>query len=134
MSGLSIGLSALDVNQRLLDLTGQNVSNANTPGYHRQVADLAMSALGGPVGGGVEITQVNRLIDAPLEQAILGNTGDLQSLNTQFSTLNQVQSQFQTGGSSLDTLLNNLFSQLTRWPPRRATRPSAASCCPPPRP
>ena len=40
MSSLSIGLSGLQVSQRLLDLAGQNIANANTPGYHREVADL----------------------------------------------------------------------------------------------
>ena len=36
-SAISIGLSGLTVNQQLLDLAGQNVSNANTPGYTREV-------------------------------------------------------------------------------------------------
>ena len=40
MSALSTGLSALRVSQQLLQLTGQNIANANTPGYHRQIAEL----------------------------------------------------------------------------------------------
>ena len=53
MMGFSIGLSGLSVNQRLIDLTGQNITNAGTPGYHRQVGNLVPIAYGQQVGGGV---------------------------------------------------------------------------------
>ena len=38
MDSLSIGVSALAVSQKLIHLTGQNIANAGTPGYHLQVA------------------------------------------------------------------------------------------------
>jgi flagellar hook-associated protein 1 FlgK len=114
MSALSIGVSALDVTQRLLDLTGQNVANAGTPGYHRQVADLVMTTAGGAVGTGVDIAQVRRLIDDGLERAILGNTSDTQNVSTQLNTLQQVQAQLQPSDGSVNTLLSNLFNQMTQ--------------------
>ncbi|MHB8171465.1 MAG: flagellar basal body protein, partial [Thermincolia bacterium] len=40
--GLEIGRSALQAQQRALDVTGQNIANANAPGYTRQ--DAVMSA------------------------------------------------------------------------------------------
>ena len=36
MSSFDIGLSALKASQRGIDLAGQNLANATTPGYHRQ--------------------------------------------------------------------------------------------------
>ena len=35
-SSLNLGVSALSAAQRALDVTGQNLSNANTDGYSRQ--------------------------------------------------------------------------------------------------
>ena len=37
---LSIALSALQSERKALSVTGQNIANANTPGYTRQRADL----------------------------------------------------------------------------------------------
>ena len=75
-SGLSTALSALYAQRRGLDVTGQNVANANTEGYSRQRPVL--EAVGAPVtpaffstyegaGGGVDVADVQRLRDAFLE-------------------------------------------------------------------
>ena len=70
MPALSIGFSALQVSQRLLDLTGENIANANTPNYHRQVADLAERILGAPTGLGVEVKNLTRVVSRSLEDAV----------------------------------------------------------------
>ena len=41
MSDLSIGVSALNAAELALQVIGQNIANAGTPGYHRQVAMLS---------------------------------------------------------------------------------------------
>ena len=111
MSSLSIGLSALTVNQQLLNLTGQNVSNANTPGYHRQVADLSARTDGLPVGTGVDITRINRIIDNVLEQALNNNSSASQNVSTQLNGMQQVQTMLSPGTGSLNDLLQNFFNQ-----------------------
>ena len=45
-SSLNIGTSAIHAAQRGLDVTGQNIANAATPGYTRQRVDL--ESIGGP--------------------------------------------------------------------------------------
>ena len=40
MLGFSIGLRALDAAQQAMDVIGQNVSNAATPGYSRRLTEL----------------------------------------------------------------------------------------------
>src|SRR5271165_1815423 len=116
MSSISIGLTGLQVNQRLLDLTGQNITNANTPGYHRQVADLAENPpatnSGIAVGQGVEITGFTREVNQALEQAVITNTAASGSTSTQLSGLNQLQSYLATGTGTLHDALGNLFTQL----------------------
>ena len=41
MKAFDIGLSALRAQQLTLSVQGNNLANAATPGYHRQVAALA---------------------------------------------------------------------------------------------
>ena len=125
MSGLWIGLSGLTVNQRLIDLTGQNITNAGTPGYHRQVADLAALAYGQLVGAGVAIQGVTRYTDSLVDGAVNQNNTELQNLTSQLTTMNQVQSYLASGSGSLDTLLTQFFnqvSQLTAHPDDAAQR------------
>ena len=75
-SGLSVALSALHAQRRGLDVTGQNVANANTEGYSRQ--RVVLDSVGAPAvpaffakydgaGGGVAVSDVQRLRDAFLE-------------------------------------------------------------------
>lgn len=112
MSSLSIGLTGLDVNQQLLALTGQNIENANTPGYHNQVANLAEIANGGEIGAGVQITDVSRNTSAVLQQAVNANASSLNSSQTQLDGLNQLQTFLATGTGTLHDSLISLFSDL----------------------
>jgi flagellar hook-associated protein 1 FlgK len=113
MSSLSIGLSGLLVDQRLLDLTGQNITNANTPDYHNQVADLAENVnTGDSVGAGVSITGITREVNQLLEQAATSNSSDSSSTSTQLDSLNQVQSFLATGTGTLHDSLGNLLNDL----------------------
>jgi flagellar hook-associated protein 1 FlgK len=85
VSGLQVGLSGLAAQRRALEVAGQNIANASTEGYHRQVAQL--QALGGPVlpafwshsdgvGQGVTVSGVSRSYDQFLEsQALAQHAG-----------------------------------------------------------
>lgn len=42
--GLEIAKTGLFVSQKALEVTGHNIANANTPGYTRQVVDMALIA------------------------------------------------------------------------------------------
>jgi flagellar hook-associated protein 1 FlgK len=76
--GLEIGRRGLQAQQRALDVTGHNVTNANTPGFTRQEAVLVTTTPfpvpslnrpwgAGQVGTGVEIAEIRRLRDAFLD-------------------------------------------------------------------
>src|SRR5579864_3182630 len=112
MSSLSIGLSAMSVDQQVLDLIGQNVANANTPGYHRQVAELAALSDGQNIGTGVDITQFRRIISTALETQINQNSFENGNVSAQLDNLNQVQSFLDTGSGSLSDLLSRFFNQM----------------------
>ena len=48
-SGFNTALSALQANQKRLDITGQNLSNMNTPGYTRQELKTSSLNYSGPI-------------------------------------------------------------------------------------
>ena len=78
--GINMASRALQADQRALEVTGQNITNANVPGYSRQVAVL--TSISGPgamtldeagsavaPGGGVDVAVVQRTHAAWLDQA-----------------------------------------------------------------
>lgn len=76
LSSLTTALSALYAQRRGLDVTGNNIANANTEGYTRQRVNMVANA--GPVapavfskwngvGQGVDVTGITRLRDAFLD-------------------------------------------------------------------
>ncbi len=75
--GLNTALTSLYAQRRGLDVTGQNIANANTEGYTRQRVVLSsqnanlvpgMYATSTEPGGGVAVSSVDRLRNAGLDQ------------------------------------------------------------------
>src|SRR5262245_26031726 len=64
---LNTSISGLLAFQRALDVTSHNITNANTPGYSRQLPDFQTrtpQSLGGNwVGSGADVSAVNRAYD-----------------------------------------------------------------------
>lgn len=115
MSSLNIGLSALRITQRQLEIVGQNIANANTPGFHRKEAILE-SVPGGPAdaGLGVAIKEVRRLNNDLLENAIVRNSSEASDVSTHLSYLNQVETLLAPGEGSLQDLVEKFFNEAQR--------------------
>ncbi len=125
MSALSIGISGLLVSQRLMNLAGQNIANANTPNYHRQVAELGARVAGTAIGTGVEINRISRITDPLLEGAVLRNTVASNDVSARLDGLNQLQAALAPGTGSLHDLLEKFFNEaqtLTTQPDNLAQR------------
>ncbi|WP_129339086.1 flagellar hook-associated protein FlgK [Cellulomonas endophytica] len=78
-SGIGTALSSLNAHRQALDVTSQNVANANTVGYTRQRATMVASPTAvnpsmfqsaSGVGDGVRVTGVERLADAFLDAQV----------------------------------------------------------------
>src|SRR5438552_1110432 len=110
MSSLSIGLTGLLVNQRMITLTGQNITNANTPNYHRQVGALSPLVVGGAVGAGVELQSITRVVNQSLEDAIVRNTSGQSSTSASLDGLNQLQSLLAPGNGTLHDAVVAFFN------------------------
>lgn len=92
MSGsFSIGRSGLAASQLGMNITGNNIANANTPGFSRQRVDLAPSAnqIQGRlrIGSGVDVQGIRRLTDQALQQRLLASTSAESAASTNSSLL-----------------------------------------------
>lgn len=83
-SSLNAGLTGLYAAQRLIEVSGQNINNLNTPGYTRQRVEQRALGIGSepsifagsvPQGGGVEIARIRRLDDFFLDAKLRLETG-----------------------------------------------------------
>ena len=99
-----------------IDIVGQNVANANTPGYHRQVAGLATRSpvvvAGLERGTGVEVTQIDRVRSGVLEATLLEYSGDLASVETQLETARQLEALIGFGDGSLSDRVAVLYQRM----------------------
>jgi flagellar hook-associated protein 1 len=108
----AIGISALNVGQRAIDLIGQNVANATTPGYHRQRVALVNRVVGDDVGGGVAIRRLTRYTSPPARTAILSSNAALSKLSARLDNQRQAEALFATGDGAIDGRLTAFFNQL----------------------
>ncbi|HUO47455.1 MAG TPA: flagellar hook-associated protein FlgK [Acidimicrobiales bacterium] len=109
---LGIAASGLDAQQTVMDTIAQNLSNANTPGYVAQTADLSTLTGGGDtlgVGGGVQVTAITQASDGLLA----ANLQQAQGALSQSTALQQVLSGAQATFAEPGT--NGLSAQLSAF-------------------
>ena len=103
---LSTSVSGLLAFQRALDTTSHNITNANTPGYSRQVAEFMtrnpQQAGNGWVGNGVDVTTIQRQYD----DFLAGQSRSASSSYNQFAT-------YATQAARVSNLLGNTTTGLT---------------------
>jgi len=119
MDSFSIGISGLDAAQKAIDVIGNNVANAATPGYHRQRINLdpAYAKQMGSVllGGGVSFANVTREIDNFVEQEILRQQSSLAQLSREVDSLGTVENAFgelSTEDGGLNAVIDKFFNSL----------------------
>jgi flagellar hook-associated protein 1 FlgK len=125
---MSIALQSLLAQQGALGVVANNVANANTPGYSREIPILEESPpiLRGNVlvGTGVTMSSVESVRDDILNLRIDQETSQQSSLNSYVDSMNQVQALFnETQGTGLQTYLSNFFNSFSSL----ATDPASSS-------
>jgi flagellar hook-associated protein 1 FlgK len=122
--GLEIARTGLMVSSKALDVTGNNIANANTVGYTRQ--RLVLSSISSAaethrflntgnvsVGGGVSITQLDQIRSSFLDSEYRRENADLSELNTRADTLEYIESLFnETSDSSISGALADFFDSI----------------------
>ena len=125
MSGLfgvlNTALSSLSVSQDEISTTSNNVANANTPGYSRQVAQVAAGApisLGSiSYGTGVVLQKIQSIRDAVLEIQLNTQTAQQSKLDSSLAQLQQLQTQFGSATTGIGADISNFFNTLQQLSP-----------------
>ncbi len=124
-SALNTAANALTAFQQAIDVTQNNVANANTPGYADQVPLMEavnIQSANGVVGGVTEQTQDTR--NAFADQAVQQQqslAGEFQQLQTSLAPLQSILDV--SSNSAIPSALNELFSSFSQW----STQPSSAT-------
>ncbi len=115
-SALQIGRTALNYAQAALQITGNNMANATTPGFTRQTAvasPLTGDRLGlnSSTGGGVMLSAIRRHVDEAINARIRGAIGDEQSALTRQNLFSQIEAvQSEMTDSDLSSALTRFFN------------------------
>jgi len=120
MGGLStsllIGVQALEANQGALNATSNNIANANTPGYTREAPQFTETPVNQVndqiLGGGVSLNGLQSVRDELLNMQINQQTSAQSSVDTQSTSLQQVQTYFTTTGGDIASALSSFSSSL----------------------
>lgn len=100
--GLETARRGLFAFQQALDTTGHNISNANTPGYSRQVVRLSETtpfsppsfsrpSMAGMIGTGVEVASIERMRDEFLDTEVRNESQSLGRWETRRDLLAEVE-------------------------------------------
>jgi flagellar hook-associated protein 1 FlgK len=115
---LNVAQSALAAQQFMMNSIGENIANADTPGYTVEQPSLVPTTpvitSEGAVGTGVTVGDTQRLRNTFLDQEYRGEAG----LNGQYATTQNLLNQVQTGlgepgSSGLSTSLDGFFNAFT---------------------
>ncbi len=117
-SSMQIARSALITSQIGLQVTSQNMANAATPGYTRQIAML--QAIRGRasdpfhIGQGVAVTQVRRQIDEALQRRLWNGNSDEFASAQELNVLSQLETILNEGTEfDMSTQLSSFFNTWT---------------------
>ncbi|OGS35189.1 MAG: flagellar hook-associated protein FlgK [Elusimicrobia bacterium RIFOXYB2_FULL_49_7] len=119
MSGLfgtmNIGVRGLAASQLALNITSQNISNANTEGYSRKRLNLTSEyrrdAAYGQMGFGVEVTNITRLRDFFIDRQINKQTQEYNYYNEVNDTLTRLENIYaEPSDSALSKVLDNFWN------------------------
>ena len=103
---MNIATSGMNAAQTQLRVVSDNVSNVNTPGYIRKIADQQSYANQG-VGAGVEITRIRLATDRFLQAASMSAGAEAGRQNVRYELYDRIQSLFGDPGAD-----SGFFSQI----------------------
>ncbi len=111
--------NALRANDIALQVVGQNISNANTPGYLREEVVLQPAAtqqLGNLLlGMGVEVEAVVQKVDKFLQERLRSAVSDSSNTDTLQQTYSQLEGVINalSNSNDLSTSMNNFFNSIS---------------------
>jgi len=117
VSLLNIARTALLTHQRAMNVTGNNVANAQTPGYSRQRLELVEAqplwTPQGLIGRGVDADAVTRARDIFYDSTYRRENGLLQRASTHADILSQFESALGPPDQGLGKAMDDMFAAFT---------------------
>ena len=112
-TALNAGKTALEVNQKSIEIIGNNISNVNTAGYSRQSAVLtpypSMNFGGFFIGQGVVVSNVQRDHDAFVTGQLQEKSIEFGLQNGQANPLAELERVFNITDNNLATKIDSFF-------------------------
>ncbi len=114
--GFGAGLKALTAARLGMQTAGQNVANANTPGYSRQRV-LQSSAFpftvarGFQIGSGVEVNDIARVFDSGLERRLNLQSGMTGFAQIGYERMSEIEGMFGEPDNGLSGNISDMFTQ-----------------------
>ena len=120
--GIEIARSGLAAHQKSLQVTGHNISNANTPGYSRQEAvhtagnpypapGASSGTAAGQLGSGVEISEIRRIRNEYLDTQVRDSTSAQSYWESKTEIMEQIESIFpEPDGRGIQEVMLNFIS------------------------
>jgi flagellar hook-associated protein 1 FlgK len=123
-AGFNMAQLALSVNQKAIDVAGQNISNVNTTGYTRQRLDqssitpvglsASTSVFDNKVGQGVMVKSITQIRNSFLDVQYRNQMAKVGTVDVTDSILSKIGTIFdETETEGVRTALNDLVAQLT---------------------
>ena len=126
-TSLLTAVQALGADTGALQVTNNNIANASTPGYSRQVAILQEAAPTNDgnisVGNGVVLEGYQSVRDELVQTQIQQETQAQSGANAQLASLQQIQPTFTTSTQDIGTEMSAMFSSLSAL----STNPTSGS-------
>ncbi len=131
----STGISALNAAQVALNTVGNNISNASTDGYSRQVSELAakpglgaLSVWGmiipGQLGQGVEVADVTRIRDMYNDNNLRANYATQGEADVRQTTWQGIESSLpEPGSNGLQAAMSSFWTAVQNAALNRSTNP-----------
>ena len=113
---LSVATQSLLAESGAIEITNNNIANANTPGYSRQTVLLsaqATSQSGSSVDGGVLFGGYQSVRNNVLQTTLQQQTSAGSSADTQSTALAQIEAAFSSSGSDIGSSLSNFFTSVS---------------------
>ena len=115
-NALNSARTSLEVNQKSIEIVGNNISNVNTEGYSRQKANFetypAMNFGDFFIGQGVKITDVSRDHDVFIDQQIKQKAIDFGLQDALTRPLSELERVFNITEDNISTDIDNFFDSL----------------------
>lgn len=112
-ASLSIGASGLWINQKGIEVTGNNVANVNTEGYSRQTLELsstpALESSGQMIGQGTVVSSINRETNSFVSKQLTGKIADYGEENGKSLPLEEIERIVAIDDDSVSSSIDDFF-------------------------